>query len=439
MRVKRAIQGAAAAALLLTLLPATSAQAASGVAISSIVTNSGTFTTSPSAGKINNPTVAVTNVVAGENVVLSWTGPHTGSANCVVAPGATSVRFNDVTNSNCVVPASSIFQLNNTGQASPNGTYTFVATTGPNVSAEFLYIKESLPPAAPAAPLTVTKKPAAAIEVSFGISPGDDGTSGQNSGLAKYEILRENQTDSVAFAVVKTLLVSECTTTCTWLDSGPGGGPEDGKTYRYAARAVDKAGNQSPPPSPAPQNPVSDPVTADGTPPTTPAAPTVTSDDVNSLAGYGTDASPVISVTNPASEAVSIQLVLDGAIIGIPKAAGAGATVTWNSSTVEIGLGEDKTYQFAAQSSDSVGNPTISASTSYVLDRVAPSAPTITSVNDQSGSTTAGSDTSPKVVVGSIANGDRVTLTVDDNDTGGQLQQDLHRNVGHLQPHCRPR
>lgn len=410
MRVRRALQGATAAAVLAALLPISAASAATAPTISSIISNSGTFTSSPGAGKINNPQIVVTGVEGGETVTLNWADGGTQSATCVVAPTFTTITFNSFAGSNCAVPATAQFTL------SQLGTFTFVATNATGSSNTFDYIRDQTIPLAPAAPVTVVKKVAASLEVTFGRSPspGDPGTS--PSGIVKYEVLRNDTTQGDGYQSVAIFNQSVCgATTCTYFDDSTDGQPQDAHTYTYAARAIDAAGNVSGSvPNPNPESAL---VTADGAGPTAPPAPTVTPTSPDAVAGFGNDATPVISVTNSSAETVTIQLVANSNTLGSPQEAAAGATVTWNSATPVATLPADGAYSIQASSTDAVGNATLSPATSYTLDTVNPDPPSISSINDQAGSSTAGSDSTPKVVVGSIADQDRVTLTVDDDDT----------------------
>ena len=434
MRVKRARLGVAASlALVGGLLPLTAAAAvpSSPPTITSITAGGVRMTTSPAAGKTSAPIVEVTGVAAGNNVTLEYGYASTsGTVSCVVPVGQTSVSFNDslscpLITSNFILP--------------DDGDWVFRAKASDSVSDPvttdwsnlFNYIRDNDDPGAPGVqpggvvgPATVRQLAGADIEFSFKPSPGD--ASGPvPSGVDHYEILRDDQSDADTFVVIDTIPVSACpagtTDTCFYTDTTS----VDAATYKYAARTIDRAGNQSG--STGNPNPISDPITADGAGPTpAPTAPTVTPEGTGFLAGYGTDPTPKIEVTNASTESVSVQLFTqvgtDAPVaLGSPQAAGGGATVDWNngSSDPQVAtIPTDAAYSITAVVYDSLGNGTSSPGTPYTLDRVAPAAPSIDSINGQTTASTTGNNTTPQVAIGSVANLDRVFLTVlDTNNT----------------------
>lgn len=423
MRVKRARLGVAASlALIGGLLPLTAAVAvpSSPPTITSVTAGGVRMTTSPAAGKTSVPIVEVGGVVAGNNVTLAYAyGSTAGTVSCVVPVGQTVARFNDSLSCSLVT---SNFALPEDGdwvfQANASDSVTDPVTT--DWSTPFNYIRDNDDPAAPREPTTVTKLAGADIAFTFKPSLGD-APGPVPSGVDHYQILRQDQADTSTFPVIGSVAASTCsdpsTATCSYTDTTS----EDGHTYKYAARSIDRAGNQSG--GFQNENPISGPITADGAGPSpAPNAPTVTPDGTGFLAGYGTDPTPKIEVTNASTESVSVQLFTqvgtDALVaLGSPQAAGPGATVDWNngSSDPQVAtISTDRAYTITAVAYDSLGNGTTSPGTPYTLDRVAPAAPSIDSINGQTTTSTSGNDTTPQVAVGGVANLDRVFLTVQD-------------------------
>jgi hypothetical protein len=377
--------------------------------ISSIVASGGTFTSPPASGTELNPKVTVSGVLSGDVVSIYVDG---GSVAATCTATATSVTFNAPTGSNCSVPATFNVGAGDGNYALSSDRVSGAAGQSPRSDA-FNYIRDTAQPTAPAS-ATASQLPGAQIRVQF---PTSLDSAPFPSGVTSYNVYRSQPNppggaangEAVTTNYTKVGSTTSCggsgSTACTYVD-GSAVPPSNANSYFYKVTAVDKAGNEGP------KSPASNYVAADGSAPTAPSGLTVDPGAGGQDAGFGHNNNPTTTVTL-GGEASTIKLLINNVVVDTQVVSGGTTSFTWNAPGPAhvVSFAPDGTKSVTVTATDGVGNTSTSGAVSYILDTVAPAAPTMT-VSNRSGSSISANDKTPQVVVSGVANLEHLTLNV---------------------------
>jgi large repetitive protein len=316
--------------------------------------------TAPAAPEITNITTDTN--IAGDRITSDQTLSLTGTAEA----GSQVELFRDGISLGTVTASpANAWTFDYSGTTLANGSYVFTAKAtdiAGNTSAASTAFNVTVDVTAPAAP-TVT-----AFSADSGVV-GDRITNDDTlliSGTAEANSLVELFRDNVSVGTVAANPAGNWTITdATVLGSG---------TYAYTAKATDTAGNTG-----AASTALS--ITVDKTAPAAPTVSGITTDTgASATDGITNDNTLIIRGTAEANNIV--QILRNGAAIGTATADGAG---NWSLDTTALPLANG-TYAFTATATDAAGNTSVaSPAFDVVVDRIAPTAPVISNISDDSG------------------------------------------------------
>lgn len=297
-----------------------------------------------------------------------------------------------------------------TGTTLADGIYNFTATAkdvAGNVStpsAQFTVTVDTTPPAAP----TITT-----INTNTG-NPADNITKDNTliiSGTAEAFSSVELFQNGFSIGVTSTDASGNWSFNHT-------GTPLADATYNFTAKATDATSNVSPLSAPFA-------VTIDTTAPTAPTITAITDDSGTPADRITNDKTLIISGTAEANS--TVEVLLNGAAIGTATTDGTG---NWSFDYTGTPLG-DGVKAFTAKATDVAGNTSpASAVFNVTIDTAAPTAPTITSFNDNTGNTSDSiTNDTTLILTGTAEAGSTVTIfqngtqigTVTANATGNWL------------------
>jgi hypothetical protein len=322
-----------------------------------------------SPGNDNTPEVTIGGVTSGDTISLYRDSGCSNLMGTQVSGGSTV----DITSSGLGSDAPFDFYAKSVDPAGNDSGCS---------SATVQYVRDT---AAPAAPSALTRNSPAS-------SPGNDTTPTINvDGVSSGDTV-ELFTDG-SCSVLKGAAVSSGTN----VNITSGVLPE--ATHTFYAQATDPAGNTST---------CSVASVAYQVDTTAPAAPSSLS--LNSPASSpGNDNTPTITIDGLAATN-SVEMFTDA---GCTASVGSGTSAGASHNITSSALATDGTYDFYAKQADPAGNFSVcsSAKVTYVLDRVAPSAPSAVTLN--SPATSPGNDTTPELTVSGVASGDAVEIFSD--------------------------